>query len=349
MNSISIFDELDAAIDQMMAEPAAQLERANAGVNELLEIVPDLRDLPRHDFKARLRTELQWVAAGRPVTSGAKPRESAVMPSLSGKAYGLYPVRRTNFAASLALHAAMVMFVGFGLIAVRHTETVDRLTSYNVSLVAPYLPPASKEAHGGGGGGDRSKTDASQGSAPRFETEQFTAPVVVANVKSKLTMEPILIGQPDIRISQPRQPGDPLASLMGVPSGGVGFASGIGGGAGGGVGSGDGRGYGLGVGGGMGGGVFKVGNGVTAPRVLYNPDPEYSDEARKAKHQGTVSMLAIIGPDGRPRNLKVERSLGMGLDEKAIEAVRKWRFEPATKDGHPVAVMINVQVDFHLF
>ena len=94
--------------------------------------------------------------------------------------------------------------------------------------------------------------------------------------------------------------------------------------------------------------VFPVGNGVSAPRALETPDPEYSEEARKAKFQGVVVLCLIVGPDGKPRDIKVTRPLGMGLDQKAIEAVNKWRFEPAMKDGRPVAVQINVEVTFRL-
>jgi TonB family protein len=88
---------------------------------------------------------------------------------------------------------------------------------------------------------------------------------------------------------------------------------------------------------------------VSAPRALYAPDPEYSEEARKAKYQGTLVLWMIVGADGRPRDIRVARSLGMGLDEKALEAVRTWRFEPAHKDGKPVAVQINVEVIFRLY
>jgi len=94
--------------------------------------------------------------------------------------------------------------------------------------------------------------------------------------------------------------------------------------------------------------AFKVGNGVTVPRLTHNIDPEYSEEARQAKYQGTCVLSLIVGPDGRPRDIKVARALGKGLDEKAIEAVREWRFAPATKGGKAVAVMINVQVQFRL-
>jgi TonB family protein len=88
---------------------------------------------------------------------------------------------------------------------------------------------------------------------------------------------------------------------------------------------------------------------VSAPRVLYQPDPEYSEEARKAKYQGTVVLYVVVGPDGKTRDVRIQRSLGLGLDEKAIEAVSHWRFDPALKDGHPVAVAVSIEVTFRLY
>jgi TonB family protein len=108
-------------------------------------------------------------------------------------------------------------------------------------------------------------------------------------------------------------------------------------------------GVGPGFGGGFGGGIYRVGNGVSAPRALYDPEPQYTDEARKAKVQGVVMLSLIVDPNGHPRDVKVARSLGMGLDEKAIEAVRTWRFDPARKDGQPVTVLVNVEVSFRLY
>jgi len=140
-----------------------------------------------------------------------------------------------------------------------------------------------------------------------------------------------------------------MAALLTPPSNGIGSGGGIGSGPGGGVGSGQGPGVGEGRGGGIGGGVFRVGGGVSAPRAIYFPDPEFSEEARKAKYQGSVVLSAIIGPDGRPHNLRVVRSLGMGLDEKATEAVTRWRFEPARKGSQPVAVEVNIEVAFRLY
>jgi len=98
-----------------------------------------------------------------------------------------------------------------------------------------------------------------------------------------------------------------------------------------------------------GGGVFRVGGGVSPPRVIYGPDPEYAEGARKEKFQGTCVLYLVVSPEGLPRDIRVARVLGHGLDEKAIEAVKRWRFEPARKDGKPVAVAVNVEVAFRLF
>jgi TonB family protein len=96
-------------------------------------------------------------------------------------------------------------------------------------------------------------------------------------------------------------------------------------------------------------GVLVVSNGIRAPRAIYAPDPEYSLEARKAKLNGTVVLWLIVGPDGQPIDIKVVKSLGHGLDEEAIDAVKRWKFDPGTKDGKPVAIQINVEINFHLF
>jgi TonB family protein len=85
------------------------------------------------------------------------------------------------------------------------------------------------------------------------------------------------------------------------------------------------------------------------PILIRKIEPEYSDEARKAKWQGTVRIDVVVDEQGVPSDLKITRSLGMGLDQKAMEAVWKWRFEPATKDGKPVASQTQVDVEFRLF
>jgi TonB family protein len=96
-------------------------------------------------------------------------------------------------------------------------------------------------------------------------------------------------------------------------------------------------------------GVCRVGSGISAPRPIHAPDPEYSDLARQAKFQGTVVLRAVIRPDGTAGEVCVQRPIGQGLDEKAIEAVKVWRFEPAKRDGKPLAVVINIEINFRLY
>jgi TonB family protein len=95
-------------------------------------------------------------------------------------------------------------------------------------------------------------------------------------------------------------------------------------------------------------GVNKIGNGVTAPVLIYKTEPEYSEEGRAAKFQGVVLLYAQINPLGQAVNLRVLRSLGLGLDEKAMEAVKMWKFKPGMKDGNPVTVEVQIEVAFRL-
>jgi TonB family protein len=96
--------------------------------------------------------------------------------------------------------------------------------------------------------------------------------------------------------------------------------------------------------------IFKPGDdGVSAPKVVVAPDPGYSEEARQDKYQGVCVLELVVGPDGRPYDIKVTKALGKGLDEKAVEAVQQWRFRPAVKDGQPVSVAIDVEVQFRLY
>jgi TonB family protein len=133
-----------------------------------------------------------------------------------------------------------------------------------------------------------------------------------------------------------------------MASNGIGSGGGIGSGKGGGVGPGNGPGFGPGSGGGFGGGAYRIGGGVSAPVPIYQPEPEYSEEARKAKWQGSVLLSLVVDESGKAVGIKVTKSLGLGLDQKAIEAVEKWRFKPGMKDGKAVPVMASVEVNFRL-
>ncbi len=267
--------------------------------------------------------------------------------------WGLYGRKKQSSAYSLAIHVTVVLLL-FTLASSRAVRQAakDLTTTLIAPDLAPYQPKAGpqKPSGGGGGGGDRSPLPAAKGRLPKISPRQFTPPVqVYNNLNPKLPMEPTIIAPPDVNIpnNNMMQYGDPLAKI-GPPSNGPGSGGGIGSGSGGGVGSGKGGGYGPGEGGGFGGGVFRVGGGVTAPVPLYKPEPEYSEEARKAKYQGTVVLYVEVDTAGHPRNLRVVRSLGLGLDEKAIEAVGKWKFRPGYKDGKPVVVAATVEVNFRL-
>jgi protein TonB len=89
--------------------------------------------------------------------------------------------------------------------------------------------------------------------------------------------------------------------------------------------------------------------GMTLPKAVYQPNPEYAERPRKKKLQGTVLLSMIVSPDGTVRDPQVTRSLDKDLDKKALESVRKWKFEPATKDGEPVAYRVVVEINFHLY
>ena len=221
----------------------------------------------------------------------------------------------------------------------------------------PVMAPAKpkKVLSGGGGGGEHAKIFESKGRLPKIAPEQFTPPTVeIRNMKPKLAVEPTVVAPPNVKLPDvPNMPnlGNPMsARVSGPASNGPGSGGGIGSGSNNGVGSGIGPGHGPGQGGGFGGGIYRLGDiGVTPPVAKYTPEPDFSEEARKAKYQGTVTLSAVIGPDGRPRNLKVVRHLGMGLDEKALEKVRTWLFEPGKRNGQPVAVAMTLEVDFRLF
>jgi len=248
----------------------------------------------------------------------------------------------------------LALIIGGTVLGRRLVTQVTAKPQTTTTLVDPgdyVLKPAKTQAGGGGGGGDHDVLQASKGRLPKFSMQQITPPmVVVRNQNPKLAVEPTVVVPPDVKLAMNSMPnlGDPTSGAT-LPSNGTGSGSGIGSGSGTGVGSGRGPGVGPGEGGGVGGGVFRVGGGVTPPRPLNEPEAEFSEEARKAKYQGTCLVGMIVGVDGIPRNVRILSSLGMGLDEKAIEVAKKYRFEPGMKDGHPVAVEIAVEVDFHLY
>lgn len=266
--------------------------------------------------------------------------------------------RSNGLVGSAVVHVALLGLI-LGAATFGHQVVHQAQKHETVTLIAPspdsYALPISKTiVSGGGGGGDKEPLPASKGSLPKLAAEQITPPqIVVRNQHPKLTVEPAVVVPPQVHLAQNHMLdlGDPASVPLpsAPPSNGVGTGGGIGLGSGQGVGAGHGPGVGAGTGGGTGGGVYKVGGGISAPQPVSTPDPEYTDEARNAKTQGTCILWLIVDEQGNPRDIRVVHGLGFGLDAKAIAAVKQWRFQPAKKDGRPVNVQISVEVGFRLY
>jgi len=275
------------------------------------------------------------------------PLEITSKPVAVKSIWGLYELNPKSFYTSVTILSTV-----FALLMVTFTsKVVQQKIAEKLDLIDPNIEPykpAPQKAGGGGGGGAREITPVSKGQAPKPALKQFTPPMIVQE-KPKLEMTPTIIAPPDTVLPQNNLPnwGDPLAKLSNL-SNGTGFGGGMGSGSGGGLGSGNGGGFGPGSGGGVGGGVFRVGGGVSQPSVIFKVDPEYSEEARKAKYSGTVMLAVIVDVEGHARDIHVVKSLGMGLDEKAVEAVEKWKFKPGMKGGTAVNVRATIEVNFRL-
>jgi TonB family protein len=241
-------------------------------------------------------------------------------------------------ASSVALQAAVVAALFF-LIT---TPAVKKAIQTAVLMEPPPPPkPVTPKPNQGGGGGSRSPLPPVKAELPKPAPKQFVPPLVTIEHPA-LVMDASLIAPPDAWAAPTGAIGNPLGQIGG--GGGFGSGGGIGNGKGNGIGNGNGS----GAGGGNGGGVYSVGNGTTAPSVISKVDPEYSEEARKAKYSGSVMLSIIVNTDGKAEQIQVVKSLGMGLDEKAIEAVQKWRFLPGKNKGVPVKVKAQIEVNFRL-
>jgi TonB family protein len=238
---------------------------------------------------------------------------------------------------SIVLHI-LVLFVGIFLpFAFNHdgSSVVDHKDPPHIPV---YLKPFPSPAPGGGG--TRSETPPSKGPLPQFARRQWIPPVPPSpNLNPELVVPPTLLdpNAPLLTNVVLTQYGDPLGTV-GPPSGGQG-QKGIGNGGRDGIGDGDGA--------GAHGGPIR-GSSISGPTPIFTPDPEFSEEARKARLQGTVVLVIDVDVSGRATNIRVRQSLGLGLDERAIEALHKWRFRPAQQNGKPVVVPATVYVNFRL-
>jgi len=252
---------------------------------------------------------------------------------------------------AIGLHVAVIALLVipiFTNVLPSSTEAKNKQVNVTPLDISPYmakLPAGPDKAGGGGGGNNHTLTPTSKGKLPKFTMTQFTPPQAkILNLNPKLAMDPSLLGPPDLKVANLNMAnfGDPLAKSV-TDSLGNGNGTGIGSGSGGGLGPGE--------GGGTGGGTFRAGlNGVGSPQCIYCPQPEYSDEARKAKYQGTVLLDVTVTADGRVINPQVLKGPGLGLEEKALAQVKNWKMRPAVgPGGKPVNCRVQIEVTFHLY
>jgi protein TonB len=246
---------------------------------------------------------------------------------------------RKTVAWAVFAHAAALLLVMSQVRAMRMTAPSAVTSIEFTEPVAPPPAPPKMDAMGGGGG-QPDKTPVTQGNPPKFAPEQLNPPKVP--VDAKLTPPATVDVQTNLKMAKSEVPqfGMPNSPLVGMS---------MGNGKGTGMGSGDGPGIGVGGGGNMGGKIRSVGGSVSAPVVLFAPEPMFSEEARKQKVGGNVLVYLQVDANGRPMHERVLRGIGMGLDERALEAVKQYRFKPAMENGKPVAVEMNVEVTFTIY
>ena len=286
------------------------------------------------------------------------PRKLALVEPYSRPIFSVDPLAfkgdRTSSAVSFVIHAAAItLILSLALKArtsmVLQPTTVVTPVDFKLTVPPPITMPVAKVQGGGGGGGAHEIIEPTKGHLPTLIAKTpITPPQIIRIDRPKLAVEPTeVVKMPD---SNPTLPvmGMSQSPQIALASQGKGGGSGFGQGLGGGIGAGHGSGAGPGSGGGYGGGLMSVGGGVSAPQLLKSVDPEFTEDARRQNYQGSVSIKLIVDSQGNPQDVRLLSHLGMGLDEKAIEAVRQYRFRPAMYQGHPVSVQILIDVDFHL-
>ena len=243
----------------------------------------------------------------------------------------------------------LVILVGFRVTVNQApmSSPLGKFVIRDFPLLAALHPRAADR---GSGGGTNDPVEANRGHNPKQDMNPLAVVQVPVLENPKLAVENSIAVPPDVKL-----PDNPTMAMIGVHSStnvmlvsaGPGGPTGIGSGDGGGDGPGHGQ---NGWGPGSHDGVYVPGrNGVTQPIPIFTPEAEFSDEARRQKYQGACTISVIVDAQGNPQNARVIQRLGMGLDEKALAAVMRYRFKPAKKDGKPAAVRISVMVNFRLY
>ena len=248
----------------------------------------------------------------------------------------------TSTAIAVGLHVLVIALIGYLLakhVAIA-TKNVTTLVPIELPITPPKAPPKAQAM--GGGGGQRGPTPVTKGTPPKFAEHQIVPPNKPPIEEPKIKIEPTIEVQKDVKMAS-------SIPQLGVANSPVVGPMSLGNGSGTGIGSGNESGLGPGSGGNTGGGPRRIGGGVSAPVLIYSVEPEFSEEARKAKVAGNVLVNLWVDQSGKPSHVRVLRGVGMGLDEKAMEAVRQYRFKPAMENGKPVLVELNVEVNFQIF
>jgi protein TonB len=248
---------------------------------------------------------------------------------------------RSSIASSIAFYAVLILLIVWALKAGVQLAAPPKtqLASIEIPITPPVAPKAEKI---GGGGGQKGPTPVTQGHLPKLVQVQIVPPKAPPVEAAKLAVEPSVVVQKDLKMADNKMPD------LGMPNSTLHGAS-MGSGTGSGLGSGSGNGIGPGSGGNTGGGPMHIGGSIRPPTVLFSVDPEFSEEARKAKFSGNVQVYLWVDEQGNPSHVKVIRGVGMGLDEKAVEAVRQYKFKPAMQNGKPVKVDLYIDVNFQIF
>ena len=240
--------------------------------------------------------------------------------------------------SAIVIYGLLILLIAF-LIAKKVQFAAPTKTTLTDLTVPPLAPP--KAAAMGGGGGQRGPTPVTKGTPPKFAETQIVPPNKPPLIEPKIKIQPTIEVQQDVKMaSSIPQIGVANSPLVGMS---------MGNGSGTGLGSGNGSGLGPGSGGNTGGGPKRIGGGISSPEVIYSVEPEFSEEARKAKVAGNVLVNLWVGTNGLPSHVHVIRGVGMGLDEKAVEAVKQYKFRPAMENGKPVLVELNIEVNFQIF
>ena len=246
------------------------------------------------------------------------------------------PIATTS---AVVIYGLIILLIAFLLAKKVQFAAPVKVVQLTDLSVPPQAPPKLQTM--GGGGGQRGPTPVTKGTPPKAADTQIVPPSKPPLVEPKIKIDPTIEMQKDIKMATSiPQIGVANSPLVGMS---------MGNGSGTGLGSGNGSGLGPGSGGNTGGGPKRIGGGVSAPVLIFSVEPEFSEEARKAKVAGNVLVNLWVDTNGNPSHVHVIRGVGMGLDEKAMEAVRQYKFKPAMENGKPVLVELNVEVNFQIF